>query len=290
MTAEELQGLNGMLRGGAIDFLAPPEEVRAVFAGMLASLPSDPTLVTEERTIGGVPGIWLASDSDHIILHIHGGGFSIGSAAAYLNLSSSIAKSAGVGLFSIDYRLAPEHRYPAATDDALAAYQGLLDLGYTGDRISIVGDSAGGAISLALMLFIRDLGLPRPANAVLLSPFVDLTLSGNSHTTKRSIDVSFTTEQLAGAVQHYTAGNTELRYASPIDADLSGLPPLLIETGEAEILLSDSLTLAARAAEAGVDTRLHVWPGLPHVWALFAAVLSEGRDVIAEAGDFIAGR
>jgi len=291
MSAPEREMLMANLRSGAINFAAPPAEIRPVFEGMMTTLPWDFSIVTTERTIGGVPGIWMDSDSSEIVLYIHGGGYTIGSAKAYRGLATGIANAAGTSLFSIDYRLAPEHPYPAALDDATAAYIGLLDLGYIGDQIKVVGDSAGAGLTMATLITLRDRGVALPSSVVLLSPWVDMTFSGDTIVTKADADPNLKASEMALAVEAYLANGQDPRMpeASPLFADLHGLPRILIETGEAEILLSDSTRLVAMLAESGVDARLHVWPGMPHVWSLFAPVLSEGRDVIAEIGEFLGG-
>jgi acetyl esterase/lipase len=290
MSAQELEQLIGLLRGGPVDFSAPPQEMRPVFEGMLVSLPGDESTVTEEREVGGVPGIWMDGAGDRALIYLHGGGYTIGSPLAYREFATQLARTAGTALFAPDYRLAPEHPHPAALDDALAVYRGLLDQGREASSIVVAGDSAGGGLTLALLVAIRDAGLPLPARAVLFSPWLDLTMSGASVASKAEADPSLDEAGLSSAAAHYLGGlPAGTPGASPLFAELAGLPPLLIETGEAEILLSDSTRLAERAAEAGVDTSLHVWPGMPHVWGLFAAVLGEGREVIAEAGAFIAG-
>lgn len=290
MSAQELEQLVGILRGGPIDFTAPPQEMRPIFEGMLTSLPGDESTVTEEREVGGVPGIWMDGTSGKVLLYLHGGGYTIGSPLAYREFATQLARTAGSALFSADYRLAPENPYPAAREDALAAYRGLLDLGYTANQIVVAGDSAGGGLTLSLLLALGEAGLEQPGRAVLFSPYLDLTLGGSTVTSKEAEDPSLTPAGLAAAGAHYLNGlPADTVGASPLFGDFRGLPKILIETGGAEILLSDSTRFAERAAEAGVDVTLHVWPGMPHVWGLFAALLSEGRDVIAEAGAFIAG-
>lgn len=293
MSAQELEQLIGILRGGPVSFSEPPQEMRPVFEGMLTSLPGDESTVTDTREVGGVPGIWMdreAGAGGRVLLYLHGGGYTIGSPLAYRELATQLAKAAGSALFVPDYRLAPENPYPAAPEDAMAAYRGLLDLGYAPADIVVAGDSAGGGLTLSLLVAIRDAGLGLPARAVLFSPWLDLGFSGKSMSTKAAADPSLDQPGLAAAAAWYLNGQSaDTPGASPLFADLTGLPPLLIEVGEAEILLSDATRLADLAAEAGVEVTLHVWPGLPHVFGLFAALLSEGRDVINESGAFIAG-
>ena len=283
--------LMGMLRSGTINFAAPPVEIRPIFEGMMGSLPADYSVVTTDRVIGGVSGIWMESDSQGILLYIHGGGYTIGSPQSYRGLATSLAKAAGTSLFSLEYSLAPENPYPVALNEALAAYEGLLELGYAPANIKVAADSAGAGLAMAMLLTLRDRGATLPAAVVLFSPWLDMTFSGDSVISKADADPNLKASDMLLAVDMYLA-NGESRTmptASPLFGDLTGLPPILIETGEAEILLSDSTRFLAKAAEAGVDVRLHVWPGMPHVFALFAPILSEGRDVIAEVGEFLGG-
>ncbi|WP_349828872.1 alpha/beta hydrolase [Brevibacterium litoralis] len=225
-----------------------------------------------------------------MLLYLHGGGYTLGSPTAYAQLAAGLARSAGTACFSVDYRLAPEAPYPAGIDDAVAAYRGLL-AEHAPESILVGGDSAGGGLTLALLLTLLHEGLPMPAGAVLLSPWTDLTFTGASMRTKAEDDPTLTEEGLRVAAAHY-AGDTPPNgpRISPVFADLTGLPPLLIEVGEAEILLSDSTRVAANAAEAAVDVTLHAWPGMIHDWPAFSFALSEGREAIAEVGTWARAR
>ena len=274
-----------------MDFTAPPEAERLNFDGMLTSFPQDPSLTTQPREVGGVPGLWAEGAGAGVVLYFHGGGYTLGSSAGYAQLAAGIAAQAGAALFSADYRLAPEHVHPSALDDALAAYRGLLDLGIPAHAIVVGGDSAGGGLTLAALIGIRDAGWDLPAGAFLISPWADLSLSGPTMVSKAEVDPSLTIEGLSAAAAHYLAGtDASTSSASPVLADLTGLPPLLIEVGESEILLSDATRLTVAAAEAAVDVRLHVWPGMVHVWPLFAFMLSEGREAIEEIAAFVRDR
>ena len=291
MTAQEIAQLRGLLAEGGVDFTAPPAIERENFEGMLGSFPADPALITAPREVGGVPGLWAdAPDAGAagVLLYLHGGGYTLGSARSYRQLAASIAAAAGTALFSADYRLAPEHPFPAASDDAVAAYRGLLDVGIPATEIVLGGDSAGGGLVVATLARLREEGIALPSGAFAISPWTDLTLSGETMRSKAASDPSLTAEGLRAAAAHYLAGtDPRTPTVSPVFADLAGLPPLLIEAGESEILLSDASRLATRAAEAGVDVRLHVWPGLMHDWPLFAFMLSEGRDAIDEIAAFV---
>jgi acetyl esterase/lipase len=293
MTAQELAQLKGLLAQGGPDFSDEPDEVRAVFDGLLDSFPVDDALVFDERTIGGIPGIWLdAIDaSAGVTLYLHGGAYVVGTAAGYRGLASGLARAGGTALFSIDYRRAPEAPFPAAVDDAVAAYRGLLQIGFDAARIAIVGDSAGGGLAVSLLLALREQGVDLPAAAALLSPWTDLTLTGDSISDKADVDDSLDEPGLRISAERYLAGrDSRTPLASPLFADLTGLPPLLVEVGSSEILLDDSTRLAAKAGAAEVDVTLHVWPRLVHDWSLFSFMLSEGADVVREVGAFLQAR
>jgi len=290
MSAQELAQLRGLLSQGGIDFSADPVVERVNFDGMFGSFPKDETLVTTAKEFGGVPGLW-ADGERGVLLYLHGGGYTLGSAKAYEQFAASLARSADVALFSVDYRLAPEHPYPAAIDDAVAAYRGLLAGGIPSTDIVIVGDSAGGGLTLAALVALRDAGEALPSAAVVLSPFADLTFSGGSMTGKAERDPALTESGLRDAAAHYLQGaDPSTPSASPVFAELLGLPPLLVEVGQDEILLSDSVRIAERAAENGVDVTLHVWPTMIHDWAVFSFMLSEGRDLIDEVGAWVRSR
>ncbi len=287
MSSEELAQLKGMLAAGGPDFAAPATEVRAMFDGMLSTFPVDESFSFAERTIGGVSGLWLdaPAKSGAVVLYIHGGAYLVGTSFGYRGLSGGIAQASGAAMFSIDYRLAPEHAYPAAFDDALAAYKGLLSEGFAANQIIVSGDSAGGGLALALLIGIRESGLAQPAGAILLSPWTDLTFTGETLASKAVVDNSLSEPGLRAAAVQYLAGHSATDpLVSPLFGDLAGLAPLLIEVGSDEILLSDSTRFAAKAGEAVVDVTLHVWPEMVHDWSLFGFMLSEGRDMIAETG------
>jgi acetyl esterase/lipase len=192
-------------------------------------------------------------------------------------------------VYTLDYRLGPEHPYPAAVQDAVAAYQGLLDQGVDPDRIAVAGESAGGGLAVAALLALRDAGNPLPACAFVMSPYVDLTLSGDSMKEKSELDPLLNPDDLRTRVPDYVAdGQPADPLISPVFADLSGLPPLLIQVGTHEVLLSDAVRLAARAASADVPVILDVTPGVPHVFQAYAAILEEGADALERATSFLA--
>jgi monoterpene epsilon-lactone hydrolase len=200
-----------------------------------------------------------------VLLYFHGGGYVVGHPSSERPFIARIADAVGRPCFSVDYRLAPRHRFPAAVDDALSAYGGLLDEGVEPSRIVLVGDSAGGGLALALLLRVHDEELPQPGGAVLISPWLDLTHSGST------LETNSATDYLPKAAGHAASAylgdaDPRHRYASPLFADLSGLPPMLVMAGGVEMLLSDSTRFAERAVAAGVDITLHVEPDMYHVW------------------------
>ncbi len=293
MTSDELAQLRGMLAAAPIDFSSNAQEVRAMFDGMIATFPVDESYNFTEKTIGGITGHWLDAPkkSANVMLYIHGGAMLVGTAFGYRGLSGNLAQASGVNMFSIDYRLAPESTFPAALDDSHAAFEGLLAEGYKAENIVVAGDSAGGGLVLSLLLKLKGAGKPQPAAAVVLSPWADLTHSGETMKTKKDVDNSLSQVGLqAGADQYLGGASATDPLASPLFGDYAGIAPLLIEVGSEEILLADSTRLAAKAGEAKVDVTLHVWPEMPHDWSLFSFMLSEGRDMIAEVGTWVSAR
>lgn len=240
--------------------------------------------------VGGVGGEWLTADGVPTVatlLYLHGGGYFACTPQTHRAVTSSFAL-AGFRTFAPDYRLAPEHPFPAGLDDAVAAYRGLLEH-HSPRQLVVAGDSAGGGLSVALLLSLRDCGIPLPAAAVLFSPFVDLAVTGDSARTNSARCAMFSSDSFVRAAQFYVGeGDRRAPLASPLYADLQGLPPLLIHVGADETLLDDSRRLAERAQRAGVKVELKVWPAVPHVWQLFHRWIPEGRGSLREAGMFFA--
>lgn len=290
MTLQELEAVRGLLRELDLDLAGPPEVARASFEEMLSHVPVPEEISFEPIAVGGVPTL-LAEDpevrSHGTLLYLHGGGFAAGSANGYRGLWSALARAAGVRGLAVDYRLAPEHPFPVAVEDALAAYRGLLDEGHSPERIALAGDSAGGGLVVSLLVAARDAGLPLPRRAVCLSPWADLTCAGASYREKAGEDLSLDGAELATLATRYAGDRIGHGLASPVRADLSGLPPLLVQVGSAEILLDDAISLARRAGAAGVQTTLEIWPGMPHVWHSFGFMLGEGAAATARAAAFI---
>jgi len=240
------------------------------------------------------PAEWLTppgARADAVVLYLHGGGYVIGSPRSHRHLAAAIARAAGTRALLLDYRLAPEHPFPAALDDALAAYQWLLDRGVSPGRIVVAGDSAGGGLTVATLLALRDRGLPLPAGGVCISPWVDLTCSGASYATKAAVDPIVTRDGVDMMAHAYVgAGDRKAPLVSPLYADLRGVPPLLVQVGSDEVLLDDALGLAARARAAGVDARVEEWPAMIHVWHWFLPMLDDAERAISVIGDFVRTR
>ncbi len=242
--------------------------------------------------VGGVKGEWAepaVHTGNRTLLYLHGGGYVIGSPASHRDLVSAIADAAQARALILDYRLGPEHPFPAAVDDALAAYRGLLQQGCAAQSLFIAGDSAGGGLTIATLLSIKQAGLPLPAAGICLSPWVDLTLGSDTITSKAADDPLLTPAALRWMRDQYLAGqDPNATLASPLFADLSGLPPLLIQVGSEEILLDDSRHLDERARAAGVEVTLEVWNGMMHVWHLMAMMIPEGKQAIQAIGNYVA--
>ena len=268
------------MRQGPLDLEADVPTLRAAFNELMARVPVAGDVDQKPTTIGGVGAVEVTiqgTDAANVILYFHGGVYVIGSAATSVPLVGDLARRTGAKAFTLDYRLAPEHPYPAAVEDAQAAYEGLLGQGIDPGQIALAGESAGGGLAVATLLALRDAGTPLPSCAFLMSPYADLTLSGETILEKQAVDPILTPDGLRLRVPDYVAGaDASDPQISPVFGDLSGLPPLLIQVGSHEILLSDALRLAARAATADVPVTLEVTPGVPHVFQGFAAVLDEG--------------
>lgn len=245
----------------------------------------------EPASLGGVNGEWVrAKDArrDAVLLYLHGGGYVVGSSRSHRHIVAAIGAASGLSAFSADYRLAPEHPFPAAVDDGVAAYKALLDSGIAASRIAIAGDSAGGGLTLATLLAARDKGLPMPACAVAISPWADLAQSGEAHRTRAGRDPMIAKDGLDQMAAAYLAGaDGKTPLASPAYASFKGLPPLLIQVGSEEALHSDAEAVKARAEEAGVEVSFESWAGMVHVWHAFHPILSEGRDAVARIGSYL---
>ena len=239
--------------------------------------------------VNGVPGEWVESpdSAQDVLLYLHGGGYFSCSAETHRPITAYFAMQ-GFRVFAANYRLAPENPFPAAVDDAVAAYRGLLVEGYSPKRIVVAGDSAGGGLSLSLMLVLRNAGRPLPAAAALFSPWTDLAATGESVRTNARRCAMFH-GQAVGPTARLYLGNADPRnpLASPLYAELASLPPLLIHVGANETLRDDSTRLAGKARAAGVPVELKVWPVVPHVWQLAPHKIPEARQSLRESAEFL---
>jgi acetyl esterase/lipase len=252
-------------------------------------LPADVTVTA--AALGGVPTAEITVDGiepRHVVLYFHGGVYVIGDAFLAADLASQVGRRTHAKVISVDYRLAPEHPYPAAVDDALAAYEALLHNGIAPSDIAFAGESAGGGLALATLVNARDHGLPLPAAAFVMSPYADLTLAGTTMETRREVDPLLSRELLQARVTDYTSGqDAALGLISPLFADLSGLPPLIIQAGTHEVLLDDAIRLAQQAATADVEFTLDITPGVPHVFQAYHAILDEAAAALDRAGQLL---
>ena len=269
-------------------------ERRAQYERAEKVFPTPPEVKVERVSAPVAPAEWLrppGAAAGRVVLYLHGGGYVIGSPRSHRHLAAAVAVAGQASALLLDYRLAPEHPYPAAVDDATAAYRWLLDQGIAPGHIVIGGDSAGGGLTMATLLALREARLPLPAGGVCISPWVDLTFSGASYRTRAAVDPIVTRpgiDEMARAYLGATAARAPL--ASPLFADLHGLPPLLIHVGSDEVLLDDAVQLADRAKAAGVDATLEVWDRMVHVWHWFLPMLDEAQSAVDGIGRFIRTR
>jgi monoterpene epsilon-lactone hydrolase len=288
VSTEQRETLDAILRQGALPPDADVNEQRRLLRELLSAqpLPADVTVTAAE--LGGVPTAEITVDgveARHVVLYFHGGVYVMGDAALAADLASQVGRRTQAKVISVDYRLAPEHPYPAAVDDALAAYGALLDNGIAPSDIVFAGESAGGGLAVATLVNARDHGLPLPAAALAMSPYADLTLAGTTMETRREDDPLLSPEALQARIPDYIAGqDATLGLISPIFADLSGLPPLVIQAGSHEVLLDDAVRLAGQAASADVEVTLDITPGVPHVFQAYHAILDEGAAALDRAG------
>ncbi|HSG34534.1 MAG TPA: alpha/beta hydrolase [Sphingomonadaceae bacterium] len=279
------------LRAGELDFADDPAKARVDFEAALALSPVADDLAFEEVELAGVKilkGSYDGADPDRALLYLHGGAFIAGSAFGYRGLAAELARAGGLTSWSVDYRLAPEHPFPAAVEDCLAVYRVLVAQGIPPARIILAGDSAGGGLVLSTLIALRNAGESLPAAAILLSPFANLACDGSTYATKADVDPSLTVEGLRAGAAKYL-GSTDPRHpeASPTFDSLAGLPPLLIQVGSAEILLDDAIRIAEVAGAAGTPVRLDIWPNMPHVFPAFAFMLEAGKLALQDAGQFM---
>ena len=290
MTQEQRAAVDALLREPAEEPATVAGEREQFAKNITRPVPEDVRVT--ERTLGGRPALALepayGATVDRALLYLHGGGYIVGGPSTHAALAAGLARRAGVRAVLPEYRLAPEHPFPAAVEDALRAYRELVAEVGDADRVVLAGDSAGGGLALATVLAARDEGLPGPSAIAVLSPWVDLTGSGESMRTRRGIDPIFQPADIEGYAVHYLGdGDRRAPLASPLFADLHGFPPLLIHVGSNELLLDDAVRLAGRAAADDVNVTLRVWAGVPHVFQHFAGMLDEADEALAEAGAFL---
>lgn len=290
MSKGQLENLIGRIRERSGEAGQTLAAMRADMEATVKVFPVEEDIACATVDAGGVAGEWTAAPGvaeERVLLYLHGGGYAVGSIASHRSLVGRLSRAAGMRALSLDYRLAPENPFPAAVEDGRAAFLWLVGEGIRPERIVIAGDSAGGGLTLATLLALRDGGHPLPAAGVCLSPFTDLALTGESLQTKQEVDPMLT---LAGARDFavWYLGKTDPRtpWASPLYADFTGLPPLLIQVGTAEMLLDDATRVAERARAAGVEVTLEPWEDMIHVWQFFAPFLDEGRQAIARIGEY----
>jgi epsilon-lactone hydrolase len=262
-------------------------EQRARMETMAAPAPDDVLITPADAN--GVAGEWVSAPNagTGIVLYLHGGGYVIGSPRTHRELASRISRASGARLLVIDYRLAPEHPFPAAVDDAVTAYRWLLAQGLDPANIAIAGDSAGGGLTLATLVRLRDEGVPLPACGVTLSAWTDLEGTGESMTTRAAADPMVGREGLGQMSGSYAAGNLRHPHAAPLYAEMAGLPPLLMQVGDAEVLLDDTTRVVERVRAAGGRVEVEIYPEMIHVFQAFAHFLPEGQQAIERIGAFV---
>ena len=291
MSEQQRADLDATLRQAPFDLNGDLASLRSGFEEVMRHIPIPDDVRRTDIDLRGVGAVEVSiggADSSNVILYFHGGVYVIGSAGATVPLAADLARRTNAKVVSVDYRLAPEHPYPAAVEDARTAYEGLLSQGVEPSGIAFSGESAGGGLVVALLLALRDADRPMPSSAFLMSPYADLTLSGRTIADKQDVDPLFTGEILRMRVGDYVGdANPSDPFISPVFGDLRGLPPVLIQVGSHELLLSDAIRLAGRAAEADVAITLDVVPGVPHVFQGYAALLDEGDTALNRAAEFL---
>jgi len=291
VSTEQQETLDAILRQSALPVGSDVDEQRRLLRELVSAQPLPAEVTVIAATLGGVPTAEITVDGiepRHVVLYFHGGVYVIGDAFLAAELASQVGRRTNAKVISVDYRLAPEHPYPAAVDDALAAYQALLHEGVASSDIVFAGESAGGGLAIATLVNARDHGLPLPVAAYVMSPYVDLTLAGTTMETRRDVDPLLSRELLQPRVTDYASNHGPASgLISPLFADLSGLPPLIIQAGTHEVLLDDALRLAGQAATADVAVTLDITPGVPHVFQAYHALLDEASAALDRAGQLL---
>lgn len=258
-----------------------------------ALFPRDAVPATVESVdAGGVDARWIAApgaQADRVLLYFHGGGYKLGSATSHQDLMARLSQAARCRVLGLNYRLVPEHRFPAPIEDAVAAYRWLLDQGVSPSRMALAGDSAGGGMVASVLLALRAQALPMPAAGVMISALTDFETAGASYETRAAADPIHQRVMIQALAKHYLGadGNRRDPFASPLYGALRGLPPLLLQVGDRETGLDDSTRFADAARAAGVDAQLEIWDGMIHVFQQFARELPEAREAIRRIGAFL---
>ena len=268
----------------------PAQEMRDDWNALFAAPQADASVTPVEA--GGRPAAWISGPGvceGCAVLHLHGGGFKVGSIRSHTGLMAALSEASGCPVLGLDYRLAPEHVFPAAVEDALGAYRWLLDQGFPAERIAVSGDSAGAGLAVSLLLAAREAGLPAPACGVLMSAWTDLTAQGESYQSRAADDPIHQRGMILAMARSYLGpgGDATSPLASPLFGDLAGLPPLLLQVGARETVVSDSTAFARKARRAGVEVELELWPGMIHVFQQFSAELHAAREAVARCGCFV---
>ncbi|MGK5685288.1 alpha/beta hydrolase [Actinoplanes sp. URMC 104] len=293
MSRKQREALDSVLRQAPRP--AGPESVEQMREGFAAFMGSFPVPADVRRTpieVAGRPAVLVEPAADSrpgTILYFHGGSFSLGSPRTAMTVTANLVRRTGVRAISLDYRLAPEHPFPAAIEDCVAAYRALLDAGIDPGTVVLAGDSAGGGLTVTTCLAARDAGLPMPAAIVAFSPGLDHTRTGRTMDTKQGVDPFFTKQAMERTGEMYLAGQDPHRplLAPAVYADLTGFPPILLQAGTNELLLDDAVRLADRAREADVDVILDVTAGVPHVFPAFVGTLDEAEQALDRAALFV---
>jgi acetyl esterase/lipase len=267
------------------------QQRRAILGNGARYLPMPPHVDVKQTTVGNIAAEWLrpvGTTDNRAVLYLHGGAYTMGSCTTHRALASRIAIASQTPALLPEFRLAPEYPFPAALEDGVAIYRWLIEQGISPQKMVVAGDSSGGGLAIALTVLLRDKDVPLPAAITCLSPWADLELTGESLTTRAQVDPMCSLEESQYHAVHYIGKHdAQAPLVSPIYADLHGLPPILIQVGDREILLSDAIRLTERARKDGVDAELEVWDGMWHVWHLFARYVPEGQRAIDKIGAFI---
>lgn len=287
--ADSLVNLVPVLTGS--DKTATMRQVRASYTAFQAQQPAPEGVKFDEVDMGGVPATLVKPEvktSDIVLVYLHGGAYIVGEPDGYRGIGGNYAKLLGASVYIPNYRLAPEHPFPAAIDDSLRAYEWLLEQGIPAQNIAFAGESAGGAMVVSVMVAAKQKGLPLPATGVAISPWANLEHTGASMTNREGLDPLNTKPLLDLLARAFLAGALPNHpFASPVFADVTGLPPILVQIGENELMLSDAIRLASHLAENRVRVNLEVWPGMPHAWHFFQSFLPEAQQALQASARFI---